>query len=110
MTFLEKLKVIERLDQLIRLKATGSPIELSQKLGVSRSTVYEIIGVMRNMGAEIAYCTGNKSFYYCKEVLLGIGFVEPSKIRGGKYIFYSPNISDNLGFILRRNTYFRAIL
>lgn len=103
MTFLEKLRTVERVDQLIRLKATGTPDELARKLGLTRSTVYEIIECMKSMDAEIKYCKTRKSFYYETEKVLAIGFVESSKIRGGekkneeiiqKY-FQCPILSDN---------------
>ncbi|MBK9686645.1 MAG: hypothetical protein IPO65_02380 [Saprospiraceae bacterium] len=86
MTFLEKLKTVERVDQFIRLKATGTPEELEIKLGVSRSTVYEIIECMKNMNAEIKYCKSTRSFCYETDKIFAIGFVEKSRIRdGGKY-------------------------
>lgn len=80
MTFTEKIKTIERVDQLIRLKATGCPVELSQKLGVTRSTIYLIVECMKEMGAEINYCKLRKSFYYESEKVLAIGFIDPFKI------------------------------
>ena len=103
MTFLEKLKTVERVDQLIRLKATGTPDELAIKLGVSRSTVYEIIECMKSMNAEIKYCKATRSFCYESDKVLAIGFVEKSKIRGGEKISvnlfqensHSPILSDN---------------
>jgi len=84
MTFLEKLNLIERIDQLIRLKATGSTSDLANRLGVARSTVYEIIETMKSMGAEIKYCRIRRSFYYTKEVVLSIGFADENKIKGGQ--------------------------
>lgn len=102
MTFIEKLNVIERLDQLIRMKATGSPDELAQRLEVTRSTVYEIIACMKSLGADISYCKNRKSFYYETEKELAIGFVNKSMITGGKQInvdlfeniLQRPNFSD----------------
>lgn len=96
MRFIEKLQVIERIDQLIRMKATGTPNDLAQRLGVSRSTVYEILDCMKQMGAEISYCKSKRSFYYELEKVLAIGFVEQSKIYGGKSGFKirSPIFSD----------------
>ena len=47
MTFIEKIRLIERLDGLIRWKATGKPEDLASKLGVARSTVYELIECIR---------------------------------------------------------------
>lgn len=79
MKFLEKLEVIERVDGLIRRKATGTPDELASRLGVSRSTVYELIECLQLLGAEINYCRNKKSFYYKTEMILKVGF-----IRGGR--------------------------
>ena len=82
MTFLEKLQVIERVDGLIRRKATGTADDLAAKIEVSRRCVYDIINVMKNMGAPIEYCTTRQSYYYEYECELMIGFME--KVRGGK--------------------------
>jgi biotin operon repressor len=103
MTFLEKVQLIERVDQLIRMKATGSAEDLSDRIGVSRSTVYELIDCMRAMGAEIEYCRHRQSFYYLEEKILAIGFVNKRKIRGGRDIFYS--LSECPGFSDKRSIY-----
>lgn len=84
MTFLEKLQAIERVNQLIRLKATGSPKELAARLGITRSTVYELIKCMKTMGADIQYCRRRRSFYYGQEVVLKIGFVAKKRVVGGE--------------------------
>jgi len=83
MTFLEKLQLIERVDQLIRMKATGSANDLARKLGVSRRNVFHIINTMKAMDAPIEYCPYKKSFYYKYPCELMIGFVEKEKIKGG---------------------------
>jgi len=88
MTFLEKVQLIERVDQLIRMKATGSARDLADRTGVSRSTVYEIIECMKAMGAEIEYCRIKKSFYYTEEKIFVIGFVSRRKVRGGDKKIY----------------------
>ena len=54
MSFIEKVQLLERMDQLIRLKSTGTPIELADRLNVSRSTIYEIIECLKSLGAEIS--------------------------------------------------------
>ncbi len=90
MTFIEKLRLIERIDQLIRLKATGSADQLASRLGISRSTLYEILECMRNMDAEITYCRDQCTFYYETDKILAIGFVDKTKVRGGaKNILYN---------------------
>ena len=92
MKFLEKLQVIERVDQLIRMKATGSPDALAEKLNVSRRCVYDIIDVMKRMDAPIAYDSSRKSFYYLNECDLMIGFVDSKKVRGGSNNYIAENI------------------
>jgi len=84
MTFLEKIQVIERVDALIRRKATGSAVNLAQKLGVSRRCVFDIIKVMKEMDAPIEYCHQRKSYYYKYDCDLMIGFVQKEKVVGGK--------------------------
>lgn len=76
MTFLEKISTIDRLDQLIRMKATGAPDELANKLGVSRRTVFDIINTMKKMDAPIGFCKHRKTYYYQYECKLFIGFIE----------------------------------
>jgi len=89
MTFLEKLQVIERVDGLIKRKATGTADELAERLGVSRSTVFEIINCMKAMGAEIEYNTSRQSYFYTVDKELSIGFVHSGQIIGGKsYNFF----------------------
>ncbi len=80
MTFLEKLQVIERLDQLIRLRATGSPKELALRLNISRSTLYNIINCMNCMNAEICYNKREKHFFYKKEKVFSIGFLDKNTL------------------------------
>ncbi len=96
MTFLEKVRLIERVDQLIRMKATGSAEELARKLGISRSSVYELLDCMKSMGAEIQYCRVRSAYYYEEDKILAIGFVDKSKIRGGskKILYYSQFVRD----------------
>ncbi|MEZ4908087.1 MAG: HTH domain-containing protein [Saprospiraceae bacterium] len=78
--------MIERMDQLLRMKSTGTSEELANRLGISRSTLYEMLETMGNMGAEIEYNAHRKTYYYTTEKVLAIGFVEKEKIKGGKKI------------------------
>ena len=84
MTFLEKLQVIQRLDGLIRRKATGSAEELAQRLGISRRCVYDILAVMKNLNAPIEYCSIRKSYIYTYDCDLNIGYVPSEHLKGGK--------------------------
>ena len=84
MRFFEKLQVIERVDGLIKRKGTGSARELGGRLGLGKTAVYEIIDTLRSMGAEIDYCVNRRTYYYTEEKVLAVGFVDKSKINGGK--------------------------
>lgn len=88
MTFIEKIRLIERLDGLIQGRATGSPKQLSEKLGISERCKYDIINLMKNMGAPINYCNVSTRYYYEGEVEFQIGFGNKNRnITGGINIF-----------------------
>jgi len=54
--FLVDLVKLDRLDNLIRRKATGSPEELAQRMGLSRSRLFQILSFLRiEMKAPIRY-------------------------------------------------------
>lgn len=80
MTFIERLNIIERIDQLIRMQATGSPNELANKLSVSRRCLFDIINLMKSMEAPIKFCDSSKSYYYEYECHFAIGFVDKKKL------------------------------
>jgi predicted DNA-binding transcriptional regulator YafY len=61
------LNRLERLDYFIRIKATGTPQELASKLGLSRSSLYEYINVLKERGAVIHFCRKRHCFYYQEE-------------------------------------------
>jgi|OpeIllAssembly_1097287.scaffolds.fasta_scaffold166397_1 hypothetical protein len=65
MRFVDQLRRIERIDQLIRLKATGTPTELALKLGLSESQLFEVLSLMKNeFGAPIRYSKASRCYYY----------------------------------------------
>lgn len=57
---------LEFLDHLIRSKSTGDPTLLSKRLGISKRTLFDFLGLMRDLGAPIAYCKDRKSYIYTK--------------------------------------------
>ena len=57
-------KKIERMDQLIRLRATGSPTEFAKKLNVSKSTLYEYFKDLKDIGAEVVFNRDSNNFQY----------------------------------------------
>ncbi|WP_271784988.1 hypothetical protein [Aquimarina algiphila] len=49
------ITIIERIDQLIRLQATGSPEDFASKLGISKTKLYRIINIMRQLNCTSHY-------------------------------------------------------
>lgn len=68
------IRRIERADQLIRLKATGTPKEFAKRLNISESSLYELLIVMKDLEAPILYCSNRKSYYYDRKVRFQFGF------------------------------------
>jgi len=87
-----QIKLIERIDQLIRLRATGSPKEIAVKFNISESTVYRLIETIKELGAPVEYSLGYQSYFYSEKVNFLCGFFsrelslsEYKKVNGGFY-------------------------
>jgi len=62
------IKVIIRIHDFICMERTGSPKELSQRLGISTRTLYEYIAFMKNeLYAPITYNKNNQTYMYNME-------------------------------------------
>ena len=59
---------LNRLCDLVRRKATGTPNQLAEKLQISRGTVYKLLEELESYGAEIEYDRSRKCFYFAKEM------------------------------------------
>lgn len=66
--FFEILDLIDRLDGLIRRKATGRPSELARRLNVCERQVYKLIKILKDLGAPVAYSNDRETYYYEQEV------------------------------------------
>ena len=66
---------IKRIDQLIKLKATGTLEDLAKKLNVSRSTVFEYIHIMKDLKAPIQYNNIAGTYEYTQKCKCQIGFI-----------------------------------
>ena len=91
MKFIEQKERFERMHQLIKLKATGTPRQFANKLGVSESTLYELLNTTKELGAEIKYCRLNQSYTYISPVRLTLGYtsLDLSQIKGGGSSLFS---------------------
>lgn len=94
---------LERIDTLVRMRATGSPNKLAERLGISKSTLFEYLAFMKELGADIYYDTNVQSYCYKNKVVLQLLSVEKcddkelDSIKGGKKYFsfsLSPIFSD----------------
>ena len=87
----ERLRQLERLDQLIRMKATGSPSDLARRMDVSERTIHNLMNTLKLFGAEIHYCRIRCSYYYANEIKFRFDIVveedKMGKTKGGVSFF-----------------------
>lgn len=72
---LKILNRLEQIDHLIRTKATGTPKEMAQKLGISERAWYKIRDELINdLNFPIAYCSIQRTYYYTASGKFEAGF------------------------------------
>lgn len=64
MTFQEKLLLLRRLHDLIRRKATGTPLELTRRLSISRAALFRYLDILKSYGAPLYYCSNRQLYCY----------------------------------------------
>ncbi|SDF62621.1 HTH domain-containing protein [Mucilaginibacter pineti] len=67
---------LKRIDQLIHLKATGSPFDLASKLEISERCLYNYIKLMKDHGAPIKFCKQRRSYYYVERGRFQLKFLK----------------------------------
>jgi len=61
----EQLELIARIHTLVRMKATGTPTELSQRLSISKRTLYRILDFLKHdVHAPLEYSVQRKTYFY----------------------------------------------
>nr|WP_321354503.1 hypothetical protein [uncultured Draconibacterium sp.] len=85
MSFLEQLERLEHMHQLIKMRATGTPKEFADKIRVSERTIYELLNIARDLGADIEFNRYYHSYIYQQPMTFHTGFSysESIKIAGG---------------------------
>lgn len=73
---------IKRIDHLIRIKGTGTPVQLADKLGLSERSVYEYINLMKDFGAPIKFDAYRETYYYETEGHFFVSFISLHEIKG----------------------------
>ena len=87
---LQQIELIERIDKLIRLRATGTPKKLAHRLNLSEASLYRLIETIKEMGAPVEFSIRHQSYIYTNEVNFTCGFFlkelwysEIRKVNGG---------------------------
>ena len=80
------MKVFEQVDrislfgQLLKQRKTGTPVEFADRLGISRTSLYELVDELRSRGAPISYSKSGHTFYYSEPFEISITFnIRPLK-------------------------------
>jgi len=76
--FIERLS---RIDHLIRIKGTGTPAQLAERLHVSERSIYDYINFMKNMGCPIKFDSFRESYYYEEEGFFIIAFYTKTQLQ-----------------------------
>ncbi len=64
MSLLKYIERLRRMDSLIYMMSTGTPEEFAEKLGIRRSTLFQSLQEMREIGVDIKYSCFRQSYYY----------------------------------------------
>ena len=64
MCMIKYIDRLQRMDALIKMKATGTPDEFAGKLGIKRSTLFQTLQELRYIDVDIKYSCIRKSYYY----------------------------------------------
>lgn len=79
MSILKYIYRLQRIHNLIRMKATGPPDKFAEKLGVSRSTLMDNLNNLKEINAPIKYCKTLRSYYYEGEFNFTIEYSDKKK-------------------------------
>jgi predicted transcriptional regulator len=64
MSLIKYIERLRRIDYLISMMSTGTPEEFAGKLGIRRSTLFQSLQEMRELGVNIKYSCIRQSYYY----------------------------------------------
>jgi biotin operon repressor len=87
MTIFHQLALMERMDNLIHRKGTGTAEELADRLGICRRSVFNYFDKLRERGAEIEFCFEKNSYFYVDDQRPSLPIIakqNANKLRGGE--------------------------
>ncbi len=67
MSLIKYIDRIKKIDKLIHLKATGTPEEFAESLGIHRSTLFQNLQELRDLGVDIKYSYDRQTYYYASD-------------------------------------------
>ena len=90
MKAIEQLERLKRMNELIKAECTGTPEELSGRLGIGRRQLFKDFECLKDMGVEISYSKIRETYFYRNGHELEISYtfqiipkVVAQKINGG---------------------------
>lgn len=88
MKVFEELFLLQRVDYLIRTRATGTPAQLARRLETCERNIFRLIGQLRDIGFPILYDKKLETYFYAEPVKLEISIAVGAEmllhIRGGE--------------------------
>jgi len=94
---LDFLKTLDRMHEIILLKATGTHGEFAKTLGMSRSSLYDLIGQLKSeFEAPIIYNRYRPSYEYSYTPKFTLSF-KPDHL-GEERLNHAPRVSDSYNF------------
>jgi predicted DNA-binding transcriptional regulator YafY len=88
MNLFNDLFLLQRIDHLVRTRATGTPVQLAERLGISERKLYRLISELRDQGFPITYDKPADTYYYSEPVKIEFSILVGQEnlmiIRGGE--------------------------
>ena len=70
----KQLERMRRMHGLIKFHRTGTPEQFAERLGISHSMLYRVLGEMKAMGAPIHFCHQRQTYAYYEPVDFRVEF------------------------------------
>lgn len=75
MKVFNQLDRIDKFNRLMIQRRTGAPVEFAYRLGVSRTSLYELIDELRSHGVPIVYSKSEKTYYFSRPYEISISCI-----------------------------------
>ena len=82
MSMHKQLERMRRMHGLIKFHRTGTPEQFAERLGISHSMLYRVLGEMKAMGAPIHFCHQRQTYAYYEPVDFRVEFARTEELTG----------------------------